>query len=375
MTPEVSVLIPVCNVERYLDECLESAEHQTLENIEIICINDGSRDRSLDIIKEHAARDSRIKIIDKPNSGYGDSMNKGIELAEGRYIAILESDDYLDPEALKYMVSQADSQSLDVFKCNFWMYWSESLPQHAYRHNLYHEALTPAMVGLGPHCPADCPDIFWAKPSIWSALYRREFLNENGIRFLPTPGASYQDSSFTFKVFACARRVAYSGQAFLHYRQDNENSSVNSKGKVYCTCDEHAEIKRFLNEDRPDLKAVFDPVRVRVKFQNYRWNFDRLEGEKKLEFLGRFRDEMREEIDEGAISSALIDGSMFRDEESAPFCYFFDGEIDEIKMIVKDMNYYYAHRLCEKSASKMFTLKTYYRLGGLRFVWRALRRR
>ena len=372
MNPDVSVLIPIYNVEQYLDECLLSAEGQTLKNIEIICINDGSKDGSLDIIKKHAERDARIIVIDKINSGYGDSMNQGIEKARGRYIAILESDDYLDPEALEYMVKKADEYGLDVYKCNFWFYWSDSLSQHAYRHNLYHEAIGARMISMGPHCPADCPEIFWAKPSIWSAIYNRDFLNRNRIRFLPTPGASYQDSSFTFKVFACAKRVAYSGRPFLHYRQDNENSSVNSKGKVYCTCDEHAEIKRFLEEERPDLKAVFNPIRVRVKFHNYRWNFDRLEGENKRSFLNRFRDEMKEEIEEGSISSSLMDGSMFRSDDSAPFCYFYQGEIDEINSIVYDTEYYYAHRMCEKSPSKLFTLKAYYRAGGLKFVWRAL---
>ena len=92
--PKVSILVPICNVERYLRECLNSLVNQTLREIEIICINDGSTDSSLSIIREYERRDERIVVIDKPNSGYGDSMNKGIELARGEYIGIVESDDF-----------------------------------------------------------------------------------------------------------------------------------------------------------------------------------------------------------------------------------------------------------------------------------------
>lgn len=275
-TPLVSVLVPICNVERYLHQCLESARNQTLKNIEVICINDGSTDGSLDIINEFVSHDERFKVIDKPNSGYGDSMNKGLEMAEGRYIAILESDDYLDADALEYMVGEAEDQNLEVLKCNFWLYWSKALPEHSMRHNLYFPLATPEMVLMGAHAPADYPKIFWAKASIWSALYRRSFLEENGIRFLPTPGASFQDLSFTFKVLAHVKRLAYSARAFLHYRQDNEGSSVNSKGKVYCVCDEHDEIKRFLEQDCPELAPALHPIRAYTKFLNYRWNYERL---------------------------------------------------------------------------------------------------
>ena len=86
-TPKVSLLVPICNVERYLRECLDSAVTQSLKDIEIVCINDGSTDSSPDIIREYMARDERVKMIDKANSGYGDSMNRGLEMARGEYVA------------------------------------------------------------------------------------------------------------------------------------------------------------------------------------------------------------------------------------------------------------------------------------------------
>ena len=98
--PAVSVLVPIYNVERYLRQCLESLRDQTLADIEVICINDGSTDSSRDII-EGFLSDPRFRVIDKPNSGYGASMNRGLDEARGRYLAILESDDFLDAPALE----------------------------------------------------------------------------------------------------------------------------------------------------------------------------------------------------------------------------------------------------------------------------------
>ena len=92
--PKVSILVPICNVERYLRQCLDGLVNQTLEDIEVICINDGSTDSSLSIIREYERRDQRIVVIDKPNSGYGDSMNRGIDTARGEYVGIVESDDF-----------------------------------------------------------------------------------------------------------------------------------------------------------------------------------------------------------------------------------------------------------------------------------------
>ena len=370
--PLVSVLVPICNVEKYLDECLSSLINQTLNDIEIICINDGSTDSSLEIINKYASEDSRFVVVDKPNSGYGDSMNLGLEISHGKYIAILESDDFLDADALEYMVNEAESRQLEVFKCNFWLYWSKRDASRGYRTDLLFKLANPEMIALGTHCPLDYPDIFWAKASIWSALYLKSFLDENEIRFNPTPGASYQDLGFTFKVFACARRVAYSGRAFLHYRQDNEKSSVNSPGKVYCVCDEHDEIARFIDEKRPELKAVLGPVRAHTKFLNYRWNYDRLDAELKPEFLERFSAEMRQEIESGCIDRRYFDGSIYCDSASEGFRCFEPWEIIEIDWLANDPTYYAAHRACEHSSGKLETLKTYWNAGGLRYVYRAL---
>lgn len=352
-SPLVSVLVPICNVEKYLDQCLDSIQKQTFLDIEVICINDGSTDGSLGIIQSYVDRDSRFRLIDKQNTGYGDSMNRGIDAAKGKYIAIVESDDFLDSDALEYMASRSEEERLDVFKCNFWFYWSNPGEQRLYRKNLYHQLASTEMIAAGVHRARDLPEIFFAKASIWSALYRRDFLNENNIRFLPTPGASYQDAGFSFKVFALAERCAYSGRAFLHYRQDNESSSVNNPGKVYCICDEHREIKRFLYEDHPELRKELDPIRAKVKLYNYRWNYFRLGRDLQKEFLEQFSLEMREEQNSGVVRNCGVD---MRGYDFAP------GEVREVKEIAYQPDIYWVHTHSE--GSKLRAVKESMRYGG-----------
>ncbi len=278
--PKVSILVPIYNVEKYLAECLESIINQTLKDIEIICINDGSKDNSLQIIEEYARKDSRIKIIDKPNSGYGDSMNRGLELASGKYIGIVESDDVASNDMFESLYSLAITNDVDLVKSDFYYYYSKkNQARHAGR-------ISKKNVGR-VFSVKDDTSVLSIVPSIWSGIYKREFLNENNIKFLPTPGASYQDTSFAFKTFIVARKMVFTNKAYLYYRQDNENSSVKSKGKVYSICDEWNEITRFLNE-KPEIKKIANAQKLITQFKAYRYNAMRVADEFREEFVDVF---------------------------------------------------------------------------------------
>lgn len=292
--PAISVLCPIYNVERYLDECLASLAAQTFTDFEVICINDGSTDGSRDIIEKYLQADGRFRVIDKPNSGYGASMNRGLDEARGDFVAILESDDYMIPSALAQLHRAITSLDVDVAKANFWMYWSTPTVR-----NELHEAFPAKKCGIVVD-PAQDTDIFHAKPSIWSAIYRRSFLNEHGIRFLETPGASFQDLGFTFKVWASTSRITFLYEPLVHYRQDNENSSVNSMGKVDAVFNEYAEIGRWLDE-RPELREKFATVKAAMMYDSCIWNYERVADKHKLELLGLTRDAFLAEQKAGTI--------------------------------------------------------------------------
>lgn len=196
--PAISLLIPIYNVEKYLRECLDSVLAQSFTNFEAICINDGSTDSSRAIVQEYLDADIRFRVIDKTNSGYGASMNQGLDAATGEYVAILESDDVYTPDALEVLHNLANAHNAQAAKADFWFYWSKN------------EKLEPCHVISEGLCgklvnPQKEFEPFYAKPSIWSGMYNRAFLQENDIRFLETPGASYQDAGFAFKAWAAGR--------------------------------------------------------------------------------------------------------------------------------------------------------------------------
>ncbi len=279
--PKISILVPIYNVEKYLDECLTSIISQTLKNIEIICINDGSTDNSLEIIQKYMQNDPRIKLINKRNSGYGDSMNQGLKIATGKYIGIIESDDIAKKRMFKTLYAYAKKNNFpDIIKSNYFEYFSTT-NESRLKKNISRELCNKYFK------PQKEPKIFKSAPSIWSAIYKNDFLKKFNINFLSTPGASYQDTSFNFKTLYFASSIYCTSKAFLQYRQDNINSSVNNKEKIFYICDEFDEIEKTIEKD---LKIK--PLVLTLKLNSYWWNYQRLAEKHKDIFLNKFQEEL-----------------------------------------------------------------------------------
>ncbi len=308
MTPKISIVMPCYNVEKYVEQSIQSALDQTLSDFELICVNDGSTDGTLAVLQRMAAADARIKIIDKPNEGYGVSMNKGFDAARGQFIGILESDDFIDANMLEDHYNAAIENDAQVVKSNFYYYWSK--PEER---NVFSGLMTEDECGH-VFAPLEQEHLFHVKPTIWSAIYRADFIRENNIRFNETPGASYQDASFNFQVWANAERVFLLHAAYLHYRQDNEASSVNSPGKVYCVCDEYAKIEEVIAAlpDQNKAAALRD-IMVKMKFDSYMWNYDRLSEPLRREFIELFAREFSEYMANGQINESKFEWWNLRD--------------------------------------------------------------
>ncbi len=302
MKPKLSILIPIYNVEKYLRQCLDSVCKQTLKDIEIICLNDGSTDSSPEIIQEFQSRDSRIVVINKPNSGYGDSMNRGLKKAKGEYIGIVESDDWIDPEAFEQMYKLAKIYDAEVVRANYFKNKASVDTKH-YSVNIWD-------VGR-PLETRHHTSIFFQSPAIWASIYQNKFLKQNHIDFLLTPGASYQDTSFNFKVWTFAKRVIFTTDAYLHYRIDNEASSVNAPSKVFSVTTEYEEIERFLKQQ--NLYEEMAPLMQATKATAYYWNAFRLSPKLLPDFIIKAKEEYLAAREQGILLHEYFGDEIFWD--------------------------------------------------------------
>lgn len=278
--PKVSIVVPIYNVEKYLRECLDSIVNQTLKDIEIICVNDGSTDSCPQILEEFSKKDNRIKVINKANSGYGASMNIGLAAATGEYIGIVESDDFVKTNMFEDLYNLAKENDADVVKSDWFYYWTKNNESRKsgkiskWKSNKITNAY-------------EDKSLLKIMPSIWSAIYKREFLSDKGINFLETPGASYQDTSFYLKVLMSAKRIVLTSNAYVYYRQDNINSSCNSKEKAFAIYDEFDEVELFMQAN-PELAEEFAEYIYTLQYRSYFMTMVRIEDKFIDDFLDRF---------------------------------------------------------------------------------------
>lgn len=250
---KVSVVVPVYNVGNYLRECLDSIRVQTLKELEIICVDDGSTDSSAQILDEYAKKDDRFRIVHKVNEGYGKAMNVGISMAASPYVGIVESDDWIEPHMYETLYRLMEERQADVVKADYYEFYEGD---EGTRIERYVPCISESRLGhylpfdrerfgrlLGLYDTVfdirDHEEAFLFEKYTWSGLYRRKFLKENSILHNESPGASYQDNGFWFQTMVKAERISFTGQAFYHYRIDNLNSSIHSREKVFAVCDEY----------------------------------------------------------------------------------------------------------------------------------------
>lgn len=210
--PKVSIIVPVYNVEKYIEKCLTSLVNQTLEDIEIIVVNDGSKDNSKKIIEEFIQRyQKKIVYLEKENGGLSDARNYGIPYAKGEYIAFLDSDDYVEKDTYEKMYELAKKEKSDMVECDF--YWEYPNKTKIDTGEIYHnkkEMLEKVRVVA------------------WNKLIKRETLEKAKIEF--PKGYRYEDVEFTYKLIPYLDKVSFLKKPCIHYIQ-RENSISNSQNE------------------------------------------------------------------------------------------------------------------------------------------------
>lgn len=256
--------MPSLNVKKYITQCIESVLVQTLEDYEVICIDAGSTDGTKEMIEQYASKDNRIKLIKSEVKSYGYQVNMGIELAKGDYIAILETDDYIDGDMYRRLYEAAQQDKLDYAKADFdiiYEYNSKHINRKAFvekdfifgreEHNRYKRVFNAQ----------EYPQIFTKDVNVWSGIYKREFLNKHNIRFNESAGAAFQDIGFKMLVFTYADRMECIDYSGYRYRTEREGcSSCNNKVLKYA----YQEFKRLIEDIHIDDTKTFKWVVLRM---------------------------------------------------------------------------------------------------------------
>ena len=262
--PKISVIIPVYNTEKYLRQCLDSVINQTLKDIEIICINDGSTDNSLRILEEYAKSDTRINIINQKNHGQGYARNKGLEITSGEYIAFLDSDDFVDVEAFESLYTYAKKYNADFVEFLINNYNNNSDADGLFHTDYkFNENQIYTNVELNKY-------IFSVPILACNKIYKKDFINKHNIHF--SCGKLGEDHIFTIKSRLLAERICFMNKAFYFYRINSDSithkKSIKTIGifKIMQKIEKYLKNNNYLNQLSEEFEAY--------KYNFTLWNID-----------------------------------------------------------------------------------------------------
>lgn len=208
---KVSVIIPIYNVEAYLEKCLESLINQTLEDIEIIAVNDGSTDGSQNILDKYMKRTSKLKCYIKENGGLSDARNYGFTYAKGEYIGFVDSDDFVETDMYEIMYKKAKEEDSDIVECN-----------------LRHTYPDKEDIEIGKKIYDKKEMLMFGRSVVWNKIYKRDWLCNTNVIF--PKGLIYEDVEFFIMLVPHIRNYSYVDEASIHYVQ--RSSSINNMSSI-----------------------------------------------------------------------------------------------------------------------------------------------
>ncbi len=218
---KVSVLVPVYNVEKYLAQCLDSIIGQTLRDIEIICVNDGSTDSSLEILEKYAKKDHRIRIIDKENGGLPSARNAGLDAAKGEYVSFIDSDDYIQPDMMAILYKNARKTKAEIVICG-----ANIFPENPHANGWIYEVLSPQRKFY-----EQCDDELLfenpaTRPFVWRVFVKRELLEREHMRLNEKIHIG-EDNAFQFRIYPRAKGISVIPDKLYNYRWFRKDSMMN----------------------------------------------------------------------------------------------------------------------------------------------------
>ena len=291
MAIKVSVILPVYNVSEYLRQCMDSIIAQTLKDIEIICVDDGSTDDSLSILKEYADRDERVKVIQQANAGAGAARNKGLEVATGEYLSFLDSDDFFEPDMLEKAWKKASDTDAQIVVFRSDQYREDLQKFVQVRWTLHEKKLPPYRPMYFRNFTGNVFKVFvgWA----WDKLFSRRFVEENNLKFQQLRTSN--DMLFVFSAIAFADNIEIVDEVLAHQRRNNPNSLSNTREKSWqCFHEALAALKVALVEHGNFWELEQDYINYALHFSL--WHLETIVGPKKEVLFNKLKDEWFEEF-------------------------------------------------------------------------------
>lgn len=261
---KISVIVPIYNQERYLKRALDSLQEQSLKDTEFICINDGSKDNSLNILSEYANRDSRIKIINQTNQGVGKSRNNGLKIAKGEYIAFLDPDDWLEHTSLESLYKKASEQNCDMLLFNF----NKVDESGNLINTLNFKTRLRKVYDLREDKTFNWRDIKpkvlgGLYPAAWNKIYKRDFVKKSKLHF--TNSNLMEDTVFVFGATLKAKNIGYLNKNLYNYVIHNKSALHTSSDKNLCIFKSIDSVKKLIMDLglTEDLKKEYDSFILR----------------------------------------------------------------------------------------------------------------
>lgn len=331
VAPAISVVVPVYNASLYLEKALDSLLKQTFPDFEAICVNDGSTDNSLEILKKYASLDARFSIIDVPNGGYGCAMNLGMKAAKGKYFAILEPDDYLPLVAYEKLHRVAEENKLDIARGKRISFYNDN--KNCEIHKEYANFPNANQIIR----PRSHRRLFYhGAPEIWCGLYRLDFLRSHGIDFHESPGAAYQDTGFFMQTFGYAERVMFINEVVYMYRTDNSASSINNlAGKLPVIQREFAFIRHKLQQHENSWNEIKELYLLR-RIVVHKWLQENVLPHMLKSFLEASREEFLQLVDISRMHLSVEDK-------------------ENIEALMISVDYYLTNQLIERKCRQILT--------------------
>ncbi|ELY9046813.1 glycosyltransferase family 2 protein [Campylobacter coli] len=297
--PKISIVVPSLNSIEYIHECIDSILKQTLKDIEIICVDAGSNDGTFEVLREYEKVDSRLKVIISDKKSYGYQINLGIKEAKGEYLGIVESDDCIKENMYENLYNIAIEKKCDIVKGDMLNFWDKEERVYEYRLLNWTEVLYNRILNF----KIDKRILTESNIMNPSGIHKMEFIKKYNILCNETPGSAFQDTGFWFQLQVLADSIFLVKEAYYYYRQDNVNSSCNSRAKVYCICDEYDYIRNFVLKNNIN-EAL--PIISYLRYGGYNWNLSRLGEEYKQEFIQKISKDFREIQNNGEFDSSLF---------------------------------------------------------------------